>query len=102
MPGVNGLSGVNGMTGGGGLSGGGRNARSERIIRRRRNARRERIIRSERNDRRGRIIRSERDARMGRDNLRGRLDTSMPIAWIIGPAAHLFHAAMKLFEPLGF
>ena len=38
----------------------------------------------------------------GRDNLRGRLDTSMPIAWIIGPAAHLFHAAMKLFEPLGF
>ena len=33
---------------------------------------------------------------------RGRLDTSMPIAWIIGPAAHLFHAAMKLFEPLGF
>ena len=37
-----------------------------------------------------------------RDNLRGQLDTSMPIAWIIGPAAHLFHAAMKLFEPLGF
>ena len=32
----------------------------------------------------------------------GQLDTSMPIAWIIGPAAHLFHAAMKLFEPLGF
>lgn len=49
-----------------------------------------------------RIIRSERIIRRGRDNLRGRLDTSMPIAWIIGPAAHLFHAAMKLFEPLGF
>ena len=39
---------------------------------------------------------------MNRNALRGRLDASMPIAWIIGPAAHLFHAAMKLFEPLGF
>ena len=72
MPGVSGLSGVNGMTGGGGMPGVSRIIRSERIIRRRRDAR------------------------------RGRLDTSMPIAWIIGPAAHLFHAAMKLFEPLGF
>ena len=38
---------------------------------------------------------------MNGNALRGRLDTSMPIAWIIGLAAHLFHAAMKLFEPLG-
>ena len=67
-----------------------------------------RIIRSERIIRRGgmpgesRIIRSERIIRRRRNARRGRLDTSMPIAWIIGPAAHLFHAAMKLFEPLGF
>ena len=72
MPGVNGLSGVNGMPGVSGLSGGAECP--------------------ERAD----------YPKGGRNALRGRLDTSMPIAWIIGPAAHLFHAAMKLFEPLGF
>ena len=52
--------------------------------------------------RRGRMPGESGLSEGGRNALRGRLDTSMPIAWIIGPAAHLFHAAMKLFEPLSF
>ena len=78
MPGGGGLAGVSGISGGGRMPG------VSRIIRR------------------GRMPGESGLSEGGRNALRGRLDTSMPIAWIIGPAAHLFHAAMKLFEPLGF